>query len=193
MKGAAVGGTVIAATGPEMLLTARLALAGCKSNPVLCLNQAGIYAADIAAPEAAVGTGSLLAGSTILVGKSQEEAVQFGRQVVAASGNLLKDGKANQGKLGEFIAGKGVAEGNLSGELTGITQKQLDKKFKHAIDFGVITTMKNPQTLAQYEAAIKNHMNDIATIEKGVYGFVKDSKVFFNSKTNNAVFFRCLR
>ncbi|MEI2630984.1 hypothetical protein V8O30_25515, partial [Erwinia aphidicola] len=50
--------------------------------------------------------------STILVGKSQEEAVQFGRQVVAASGNLLKDGKANQGKLGEFIAAKGVAEGN---------------------------------------------------------------------------------
>jgi len=106
---------------------------------------------------------------------------------VAASGNLLKDGKANQGKLGEFIAAKGVAEGNFSGGLTGITQKQLDKKFKHAIDFGVITTMKNPQTLAQYQAAIKNHMNDIATIEKGVYGFVKDSKVFFNSKTNNAV------
>jgi len=76
----AVGGAVIAATGPEMILTARLALAGCKSNPVLCLNQAGIYAADIAVPEAAVGTGSLLAGSTILVGKSQEEAVQFGRQ-----------------------------------------------------------------------------------------------------------------
>lgn len=103
---AMVGGTVIAAAAPEMILAARLALAGCKSNPVLCLNQAGIYAADIAAPEAAVGTGSLLAGSTILVGKSQEEAVQFGRQVVAASGNLLKDGKANQGKLGEFIAGK---------------------------------------------------------------------------------------
>jgi len=81
VKGAAVGGTVIAATGPEMLLTARLALAGCKSNPVLCLNQAGIYAGDIAAPEAAVGSGSLLAGSTILVGKSQEEAVRFGRQV----------------------------------------------------------------------------------------------------------------
>ncbi len=101
-----MGGTVIAAAGPEMILAARLALAGCKSNPVLCLNQAGIYAADIAAPEAAVGTGSLLAGSTILVGLSQEEAVQFGRQVVAASGNLLKDGKANQGKLGEFIAEK---------------------------------------------------------------------------------------
>ncbi len=107
-----MGGTVIAAAAPEMILAARLALAGCKSNPVLCLNQAGIYAADIAAPEAAVGTGSLLAGSTILVGKSQEEAVQFGRQVVAASGNLLKDGKANQGKLGEFIAAKGVAKNN---------------------------------------------------------------------------------
>ncbi|WP_426768504.1 hypothetical protein [Erwinia aphidicola] len=112
MKGAAVGGTVIAAAAPEMILAARLALTGCKSNPVLRLNQAGIYAADIAAPEAAVGSGSLLAGSTILVGKSQEEAVQFGRQVVAASGNLLKDGKANQGKLGEFIAAKGVAKNN---------------------------------------------------------------------------------
>ncbi|MBT0720772.1 adhesin [Rosenbergiella collisarenosi] len=82
--------------------------------------------------------------------------------------------------------GKG-ASSNISRELTGITQKQLDKKFKHAIDFGVITTKKNPQTLGQYETAIKNHMNDAATIEKGSYGFVKDSKVFFNSKTNNAV------
>ena len=120
---AMVGGTVIAAAAPEMILAARLALAGCKSNPVLCLNQAGIYAADIAAPEAAVGSGSLLAGSTILVGKSQEEAVQFGRQVVAASGNLLKDGKANQGKLGEFIAGKGVAENNALGKCTSLTCK----------------------------------------------------------------------
>lgn len=31
-----------------------------------------------------------------------------------------------------------------SSALTGITQKQLDKKFKHAIDFGITTTKKNP-------------------------------------------------
>jgi filamentous hemagglutinin len=30
-------------------------------------------------------------------------------------------------------------------------------------------------------------MEDIATAEKGTYGFVKDSRVYFNSNTNNAV------
>ncbi|WP_338518446.1 hypothetical protein [Erwinia aphidicola] len=57
---AMVGGTVIAAAAPEMILAARLALAGCKSNPVLCLNQAGIYAADIAAPEAVAAPAACL-------------------------------------------------------------------------------------------------------------------------------------
>lgn len=30
----------------------------------------------------------------------------------------------------------------VSGELKNISQQQLDKKFKHALDFGVITTKK---------------------------------------------------
>ncbi|WP_235525435.1 colicin D domain-containing protein [Photorhabdus heterorhabditis] len=77
--------------------------------------------------------------------------------------------------------------GTKGNELTSITQKQLDKKFKHAVDFGVITTKKNPETLRQYEKAIKSHMEDTTTVRQGTYGFVKDSKVFFNSNTNNAV------
>lgn len=84
-------------------------------------------------------------------------------------------------------AGKGTSANSLAGELTGITQKQLDKKFKHAADFGITTTKKNPETLGQYETAIKNHMGDSATKPQGTYGFVKDSKVFFNSSTNNAI------
>ena len=84
-------------------------------------------------------------------------------------------------------AGKGTSANSLAGELTGITQKQLDKKFKHAADFGITTTKKNPETLGQYETAIKNHMGDSATKPQGTYGFVKYSKVFFNSSTNNAV------
>ncbi|QJI32824.1 adhesin [Pseudomonas sp. ADAK18] len=80
------------------------------------------------------------------------------------------------------------AKGNSVAEaLTSVTQKQLDKKFKHASDFGVVTTKKNPETLAQYESAIKNHMGSTSTTQQGTYGFVKDSKVFFNSTTNNAV------
>ncbi|WP_440779175.1 colicin D domain-containing protein [Pseudomonas syringae] len=82
----------------------------------------------------------------------------------------------------------GGAKGNsIAEELTGITQKQLDKKFKHASDFGIMTTKKNPATIAQYESAIRAHMGSASTAQQGTYGFVKDSKVFFNSNTNNAV------
>ncbi|WP_244216231.1 colicin D domain-containing protein [Phytopseudomonas daroniae] len=101
------------------------------------------------------------------------------------------------GSLTRKVAGKAVgvvsggqqgAKGNSVAEaLTGVTQKQLDKKFKHASDFGVVTTKKNPETLAQYESAIKTHMASTSTTQQGTYGFVKDSKVFFNSTTNNAV------
>ncbi|WP_256580805.1 MULTISPECIES: DUF637 domain-containing protein [unclassified Pseudomonas] len=90
-------------------------------------------------------------------------------------------------KFGAALA-EGTAKGNSVAEaLTGVTQKQLDKKFKHASDFGVVTTKKNPETLAQYETAIKTHMASTSTTQQGTYGFVKDSKVFFNSTTNNAV------
>jgi len=67
---------------------------------------------------------------------------------------------------------------NLNSELVDsvvFSTKQLDKKFKHAIDFDVVTTKKNLDTLKQYETAIKNHLNDKSTSENGTYGFVKDS------------------
>ncbi|MFB4392839.1 MULTISPECIES: colicin D domain-containing protein [unclassified Pseudomonas] len=81
----------------------------------------------------------------------------------------------------------GAKGDSVAEALTSVTQKQLDKKFKHASDFGVVTTKKNSETLAQYEPAIKAHMSSTSTIQQGTYGFVKDSKVFFNSSTNNAV------
>ncbi|MDF7670427.1 colicin D domain-containing protein [Orbaceae bacterium ESL0721] len=72
-------------------------------------------------------------------------------------------------------------------ELNAIELKQLDRKFKHAVDFDIITTKKNAETINQFEAAIKNHMNDISIISHGTYGFMKDSRVFFNPNTNNVV------
>jgi hypothetical protein len=65
--------------------------------------------------------------------------------------------------------------------------KQLAKKWKHASDFGINTTKRNPTTLAHYQKAIACHLDDVATIEKGTYIYVKDSKVFFNPNTNVAV------
>ncbi|MBH3361368.1 hypothetical protein I5Q33_24900 [Pseudomonas guariconensis] len=53
----------------------------------------------------------------------------------------------------ERVAGaKATGNGRgFAGEITSVTQRQLDKKFKHASDFGVVTTRKNPETLAQFE------------------------------------------
>uniref|UniRef100_UPI0036F38D02 S-type pyocin domain-containing protein n=1 Tax=Serratia liquefaciens TaxID=614 RepID=UPI0036F38D02 len=67
------------------------------------------------------------------------------------------------------------------------TRKQLDKKFKHASDFGIADTKKNSVTLTQYRDAIEAHLKDKNTVEKGTYRREKGSKVFFNAKTNNVV------
>ncbi|MGQ8774852.1 S-type pyocin domain-containing protein [Serratia sp. NA_112.1] len=67
------------------------------------------------------------------------------------------------------------------------TRKQLDKKFKHASDFGIADTKKNRVTLTQYRDAVEAHLKDRDTVEKGTYRREKGSKVFFNTKTNNVV------
>ncbi|KYQ99193.1 pyocin [Serratia plymuthica] len=67
------------------------------------------------------------------------------------------------------------------------TRKQLDKKFKHASDFGIADTKKNRVTLTQYRDAVEAHLKDRDTVEKGTYRREKGSKVFFNTRTNNVV------
>jgi RHS repeat-associated protein len=79
-------------------------------------------------------------------------------------------------------------DGPPSGKVAAsFTLRQLEKKFKHASDFGITTTKRNRETFAQFELKINNHLSDPNTIHKGTYGWVDDSKVFYNSKTNNAV------
>ncbi|OKP15862.1 hypothetical protein BSQ40_29330 [Serratia fonticola] len=67
------------------------------------------------------------------------------------------------------------------------TRKQLDKKFKHAIDFGINDTKKNRESLTKYRDAIEAHLADKGTIERGTYRREKGSKVYFNQKTMNVV------
>ncbi|MFC0228390.1 colicin D domain-containing protein [Serratia aquatilis] len=67
------------------------------------------------------------------------------------------------------------------------TRKQLDKKFKHAIDFGINDTKKNCETLTKFRDALEAHLADKGMVEKGTYRREKGSKVFFNTKTNNVV------
>nr|WP_024560418.1 VENN motif pre-toxin domain-containing protein [Franconibacter pulveris] len=161
---AGLGGGIPAAATPEIAAAAQAAIQSCAGNVVLCLNSVGIQVSEAIVP------GGVGAGGAVGIGKTVTEATAAKSEAVAAN------------------AAKGViSPKNVADELTEISFKQLDKKFKHAEDFGVMTTKKNPETLSQYEAAIRNHMGDTATVEQGSYGFVKDSKVFFNSATNNAV------
>ncbi|QXI37032.1 S-type pyocin domain-containing protein [Pseudomonas xantholysinigenes] len=67
------------------------------------------------------------------------------------------------------------------------TRRQLDKKYKHAIDFGVLATNKNTETLTAFRDAIEQHLNSSSTIEKGTYRREPGSKVYFNPTTNLVV------
>jgi filamentous hemagglutinin len=99
---------------PELVLAARLAIAGCKTNPALCLNQAGIYAADIVAPEAIIGTGAVTTGSTLILGKTEDSVRKLSRQLVNASDELYKTKTFNTQPVADFIKGETAAGANLS-------------------------------------------------------------------------------
>ncbi|BEN69831.1 Possible hemagglutinin (DUF637) [Serratia marcescens] len=110
----AAGGMTLVGAAPELVLAARLAIAGCKTNPALCLNQAGIYAADIVAPEAIIGTGAVTTGSTLILGKTEDSVRKLSRQLVNASDELYKTKTLKTQPVADFIKGETVAGANLS-------------------------------------------------------------------------------
>ncbi|UJD78620.1 adhesin [Serratia rubidaea] len=65
--------------------------------------------------------------------------------------------------------------------------KRLDKKFKHAAEFGIDDTQKNHAALIKFRDAVTAHLTDRDTIKWGTYLPIKDSTVFFNTKTKNVV------
>lgn len=67
------------------------------------------------------------------------------------------------------------------------TRRQLQKKYKHAIDFGITDTKINGETLTKFRDAIEAHLSDKDTFKKGTYRRDKGTKVYFNPKTMNAV------
>jgi RHS repeat-associated protein len=134
---------------------------------------------------AATGGGAVcLTGVGCLAGAP----VAAGGAAVAAHGaTTMSVALAEEGKLiWQAITGGEGASG-ASGGSAAFSQKQLDKKFKHASDFGIHTTKKNPTTLAQFEDALRSHLADEATVQYGTYGYVDHSSAFFNPNTNNIV------
>lgn len=108
------GGMTLVGAAPELVLAARLVIAGCKTNPALCLNQAGIYAADIVAPEAIIGTGAVTTGSTLILGKTEDSLKKLSQQLVKAYDELNITKRLNIQPVAGFIKGETAAGANLS-------------------------------------------------------------------------------
>ncbi|URN98713.1 adhesin [Leclercia adecarboxylata] len=112
--------------------------------------------------------------------KAMSDLAGKNQAALEATGGLL----ASIMLPGKKLPSAGTA---IVSESVAFSAKQLDKEFKHASDFGVITTKKNGDTIAQYQTAIKSHLDDKTTYEHGTYLLVPESKVFFNPQTNNVV------
>jgi len=159
-------------------------LLGARPETITLTNQLGMIAWDVAGSVAVVGPKSPSAGLSQLRGQSsQNDGFGKGAEVPVAKPAMPSTGSQAEGALG----GPAVKSGGYAADLTELSAKQLERKFKHAADFGVVTTKKNPETVTQYGDAIKSHMSSPTTIQQGTYGLVPGSKVFFDSKTNNAV------
>lgn len=144
------GGLTILGAAPEIVLAARLIIAGCKTNPALCVNQAGIYAVDIIAPEAIIGTGPIVAGTTLVVGKTIDSTKKLAQQVVYTADTSLKNKNFNLQSVSDTI--KHELE---SGSLFKVDNAQLGKKLgKHVEDFG-----GNPSDAADRKMVLERIMN----------------------------------
>ncbi|MBL5903827.1 DUF637 domain-containing protein [Serratia fonticola] len=108
------GGMTLIGAAPELVVAARLAIASCKTNPALCLNQAGIFAADIVSPEAIIGVGAVTTGSTLILGKSESSAKKLAQQLVKTSDELYKNKSFNTQPVADFIKGETATGANLS-------------------------------------------------------------------------------
>jgi hypothetical protein len=90
--------------------------------------------------------------------------------------------------LGAFgaVAAAEKLEAEIAKKAAGAVS-QFARKFKHAADFGVTTTKKNPETVKLFEQAIQNHLTNTSTYEHGTYLYSQGSKVYYNPNTNNVV------
>lgn len=108
------GGMTLLGAAPELVLAARLAIASCKTTPALCLNQAGIYAADILAPDAVICTGAITSGTTLIVGKTQDTTTKLAQQLSKTADDLYVAKALNTRPVTDFIKGETASGANLS-------------------------------------------------------------------------------
>lgn len=156
-----------------------MALASCAAGDSYCSKAMS----DLAGKNQAVAdtvNALMKSESWSAVADTVKQAAGGNQAALEATGGML---------AGIILPGKKIPDIGAAIVSDGVTfsAKQLDKKFKHASDFGVVTTKKNGDTIAEYQTAIKSHLDNTNTYEHGTYLLVPESKVFFNSQTNNVV------
>lgn len=142
----------------------------------------------------------LMSGDDWVKGRTLEQLqAQFGKGV----GQLLHNGTINlsqavkhgglQGatlwEIQQAVLNKITVFDTVALSGAKFTHKKLRDKFKHADDFGLVTTKNNPQTQIQFRDKIIEHLNDKGTYQFGHYRDVANSKVFYNKRTGIAVAF----
>jgi hypothetical protein len=137
------------------------------------------YQQSLSVQDAAIGEG---------IGAALGKLLQLGGRFIGAAVRKVKPSDPTPAPAAAKPAspGDGLYVARVSPKVS-FSMKQLDKKAKHSADFGVDTTKKNPQTLSEYEGALRNHLDDPATIQHGTYQYVPDSTIHFNPQTNNVV------
>ncbi|RAW88553.1 hypothetical protein CKY09_03975, partial [Photorhabdus sp. S5P8-50] len=139
------GGQILIAASAEMATAGRVALEGCKTNPALCLNNVGIFVADAVAPEAAVGTGVLAAGTVKVLGSTKEGAKNLAEGLSHTSNPLLSNAKSDTHAVASLIeneklyiernsstATEAVAVGMAKNGTQGATNQLVDGKWLDA-------------------------------------------------------------
>lgn len=147
-------------------------------------------ARNLGAPESVVSGlnefGFGVAGAVALGGIGRGDAVRSGLlfesavSAVKPSTNIVTIGN----KSVPSVRGSGVV---VAKRVVVFSTKQLERKFKHASDFGVSNSRKNPKTIAEYKLALEDHLGDPATRNHGSYLYVSDSMVAFNPISNNVI------
>nr|WP_256548269.1 DUF637 domain-containing protein [Xenorhabdus bovienii] len=93
------GGTILVGATAEAVVAAQATIAGCRAAPVLCLNNVSIFAAEVAAPEAALVPSSAL----LLVGTNKEGVTNLAKELGSASSAFLKNEKPNLSGVTELV------------------------------------------------------------------------------------------
>jgi filamentous hemagglutinin len=122
-----IGGYYIAAATPEMYAATQAALQGCKTNPMYCLNSAGIQVGEALTPGGTGAAGALVVGKTASEINAVKNAVNTNKNGVAGViDDAAAAGKGSAVAQADKVAAQ--AQKDLLNEINSFTSKSQANK-----------------------------------------------------------------